>query len=277
MIVRSHPTSQPQSRSGRLLSLREAGAGVRVLELELDRPLAFQPLQCVAMVSANGTNRWLPILSDPERAGRLELGLLRPGAGHTPAEPPMSADLVIRGPFGNGVSPDALDARQVLVVGESDGIAVLRSLTRSCRGGSLLRRQLAASAFFGGRHARDLPFREELKELSIRDGLPMRWTVEQPETGWDGSVGVVPVLFRGLRLEPAATLAVVAGPGPSVKFVVLELLMRGVPEAEIFVVPEIGPCAGADPCDACAGGARYVCRRGPVFTWPELRAAGKSR
>jgi NAD(P)H-flavin reductase len=163
----------------------------------------------------------------------------------------------------------------VLLAGAGEGSAVLLSLAR-------LRAAAGpgppgTTALFGAPRVQDLPFRSELAGLSAAGRLSVRLAVERPEPGWTGAVGVVPVLFRGLTLDPPATAAIVAGPDALCKFVVLELLLRGVAEEAILVVPERGPRCGADACPECERGDRYVCRRGPVFPWPEFRESPAPR
>jgi NAD(P)H-flavin reductase len=96
-------------------------------------------------------------------------------------------------------------------------------------------------------------------------------TVDKGGPGWDGNVGMVPVLFERTELRPRSSLAYVCGPPVMIRFVVQDLLMRGFPEDAIVSTLERMMQCGVGKCNHCCIGHRYVCRDGPVFNYRQIR------
>lgn len=182
------------------------------------------------------------------------------------AMPPVGADLAIRGPFGNGIVLADLHGRDLLVVAEGAAMAPVRALLQGmdrdrARFGRI-------SVLAGAPTPEDLPCHGSLDLPGLRARLDLRLAVEYPNAAWAGEHGVVPVLFRGLDIDPVATIVLVAGSRALFKFAVLEVLMRGVVEGAILVLPERGHRCTPQSCPHCAAGSLFTCREGPVFPYP---------
>ncbi len=267
------PSGTPTGIGGRVLRVEPiCGAGQRVT-VGLDGPLSWLPFQHV-LLSAGGRDRPALFLAPPGEPGRTELCLLGPsGSGEIEAggAPGLTAGTAIRvhGPFGNGLDPGRMRGRELLLIATGQGIASMWGCLSWAVASGEPRGRVTVVA--GARTPADLVYREELESLALQERIDLRMAVEVAGPGWTGPCGVLPVLFRGLRLDPPATTAVLAGPERILKFAVLELLMRGVHEHAIFVVPEIGMRCIPDLCSACPAGQAYVCAQGPVFAWTQVR------
>jgi len=258
------PEAAHEASGVTFLTPRTAAAGSAAWEVRLDRPWAWRALQHALLDEGGPCPRPIPILSPGGSGDRLLLGPL-------PADWTPPAGGRLRGPAGNGLDPAAIAEKDLLVVGAGDGAAVLRPLLRdpAALGGTARK----VTALIGARRREDLPFPDELQALGAGGAVELRLALEQPDQEWKGACGVVPVLFRGLRLDPPATVAVIAGDACLIKFAVLEVLLRGVPENAIHVLPERGLRCGPTDCPECAAGFRYACRQGPVFRWPQVKTA----
>lgn len=252
------------------------GMGQR-LTLGLDAPLRWKPFQHLRLVTE--ACAWpLLFLSPPGETTHPELllsprpltapGVVEPPDAGLPPLPPAGA-VRLRGPLGNGLDPERVRGRELLLIASGRGLAtMLGCLCWAVASGEPRGR---VTVLAGARSPDDLVFREALEDLARQDRIDLRMAVEEAGPGWSGARGVVPVLFRGLRLDPPATTAILAGPAAMLKFAVLELLMRGVHEHAILVVPESGLRCTPATCQACSAGHAYVCDDGPVFAWTQVR------
>jgi NAD(P)H-flavin reductase len=68
------------------------------------------------------------------------------------------------------------------------------------------------------------------------------------------------------------TRAVVVGPPVMYRFVIAELLKRNIAEENIIMSLERRMKCGMGKCGHCQLGGYYVCKEGPVFTYPQLKA-----
>jgi NAD(P)H-flavin reductase len=101
--------------------------------------------------------------------------------------------------------------------------------------------------------------------------VELQVTVDRPAEGWSGHVGVITTLFPRLSLRAAQTFAVVTGPPIMYRFVLLELLGRGIPLDHILFSLERRMKCGVGKCGHCQINGKYCCQDGPVFTYPELK------
>ena len=80
---------------------------------------------------------------------------------------------------------------------------------------------------------------------------------------------VTPLLARA-PYNPSNTLALVCGPEIMMRFAVLELQKRGVPEKRIYLSMERNMKCGLGLCGHCQYGPTFVCKDGPVFRYDHV-------
>ena len=96
-------------------------------------------------------------------------------------------------------------------------------------------------------------------------------TVDRADGKWTGNVGVVTTLFDRLpRLDQPNVRVVVIGPPVMFKFVVTELLARGIAQKHIYCSLERRMKCGIGKCGHCQVNQLYACKDGPVFSLAEL-------
>jgi NAD(P)H-flavin reductase len=81
---------------------------------------------------------------------------------------------------------------------------------------------------------------------------------------------VITTLFPDLKLNPERTVAFVVGPPVMYRFVLLELLGKGIPEKQIVFSLERRMKCGVGKCGHCQINGTYVCQEGPVFSYSRL-------
>jgi NAD(P)H-flavin reductase len=176
--------------------------------------------------------------------------------------------LFLRGPYGRPWPLEEARGRHLLLLSGGMGLAPLRPVVGLFLSGRLGARRL--SLLHGARRPRDIIFKEELSAWQGQ-GLEVLLTVDVPEEGWPGRVGLVTELLGELELEPHRTVAFICGPEIMMRFVLRELLIKGLSPRRLHVSLERRMRCGLGLCGHCQHGVWFVCRDGPVFSYPQVR------
>jgi len=250
-------------------------AGVFTLRLHftdaaVQRTYGFQPGQ-FNMVYLYGVGEVaISIVSDPrdERlydhtirvVGRVTRGLAQLQAG----------DFIgIRGPFGRGWPLREAQGRDVLIVSGGLGCAPTVSvvnyvLNRRERYGRLIIMQ-------GVKHANDLLWRERYSQWAQQPNTEVIIAADVGAALWPWHVGLVTDLFDGIHLNPANTVAMMCGPEGMMRAAVRRLSQSGMDETAIYLSMERNMQCAVGHCGHCQYGGKFVCKDGPVFSYPEIK------
>jgi len=241
------------------------------IELPQGRSLGHAPGQFV-MLSIPGVGEApISISSSPSRSnGRFELCVRRMGdvTGILHGMEP-GALVGVRGPMGHGFPIDQMRGKDVLFAPGGLGLAPLRSLInqvldeRSDFGRVLI--------LYGAKRPAELLFREELEEWAARKDIEFHVTVDRGDESWTGHVGVITTLFPRVTVDPHTTVAVTCGPPIMYRFVLMELLGKGIPESQIYLSLERRMKCGVGKCGHCQINDLYCCKEGPVFTYSQIK------
>jgi NAD(P)H-flavin reductase len=230
----------------------------------------FNPGQ-FSMLYAPGVGELpISISGDPEEPGRLVYTIRSVGkATHALVTRQAGEAVGVRGPFGAGWPMAEARGKDVLIVAGGIGLAPLRPAIYHVlrhRGdyGRLM-------VLYGARSPRDLLFKKELNAWSYVPDTQILNTVDYGGVSWRGYVGVVTTLFKYVRLHPSQTVAMICGPEIMMRYVVRELETRGVPDERIYLSMERNMKCAVGFCGHCQMGPYFVCKDGPVFSYPQMR------
>jgi sulfhydrogenase subunit gamma (sulfur reductase) len=178
--------------------------------------------------------------------------------------------LGIRGPLGRGFPLEVFKGKDVLVVPGGLGMPPARSLIDEILDnrddyGRLI-------VLYGARNPGEILFRDELQKWHQRDDIELLLTVDHPDESWEGHVGVVTQLFPRVEINPFKTIAVTIGPPIMYRFVVMELLGKGLSPEQIWMSFERRMRCGVGKCGHCQVNHRYSCQDGPAWTYAEALA-----
>lgn len=250
--------------------------GVFTLRLGLTDPqardrYAFAPGQ-FNMVYLYGVGEVpISIVSDPEdphlldhtiRAlGRVTRGLEALQAG---------ARLGIRGPYGRGWPLEEAEGRDVVLVTGGLGCAPVVSvinyiLRRRERFGRLVVMQ-------GVKHSYDLIWRERYEQWARLPHTQVLLASDEGAPNWPYQVGVVTVLFDKAQIDWARAVVMMCGPERMMQASARDLMRRGVPEGSLWLSMERNMQCAVGHCGHCQYGGRFVCKDGPVFPYPDVKA-----
>ncbi len=257
----------------RMVDVRDTGPLEKVFTIELPdgRSLGHSPGQFVEVSVLGVGEAPFGVASSPSRSnGSFEICVRRVGdvtnAMHK-MEP--GALLGIRGPFGQGFPIEKMRGKDLLFAPGGMGLPPLRSLIDQVldERGSFGR----VIILYGAKRPEEVLFRDDLDEWMARDDVECRVTVDRGDETWDGHVGVITTLFPGVSINPRNTVAVTCGPPIMYRFVLIELLGKGIPETQIYLSLERRMKCGVGKCGHCQINNLYCCQDGPVFTYAQIK------
>lgn len=180
------------------------------------------------------------------------------------------AEVILRGPYGNGYPLEKFEGKHILIVGGGVGLAPLRSLFLTLVHD--IERYNGITVCFGARSPEDLIYKEQLKEWSKIKGVNLSLSVDKVPKGqkWSGNVGVVTTLLKPLELDVENTIAAVCGPPIMMKFTSLSLLEKGIAPSNLYLSMESKMYCGVGLCRHCTIEHYFVCKDGPVFTYDQF-------
>ena len=253
----------PQMRNHRLFQLK-------FVDEEVASAFSHSPGQFVEVSLLGVGEAPISISSPPTRPGVLEICVRKAGSVTSALFELQKGDLVaLRGPFGRSFPMDLLRGKDLLLVAGGLGMAPLRSLLLSVLDDRRSYGDLVL--MYGARNPDDLLFKYELLGLLNRTDMKYLLSVDKDEEGiWRQYIGVVTGLFDKVQLNPETTFCALCGPPIMYRFVLRELLKRGVAPEQILMSLERMMKCGVGKCGHCAIGEYYCCTNGPVFKYSEI-------
>jgi sulfhydrogenase subunit gamma (sulfur reductase) len=240
---------------------------LRLVDPALNDRWTHRPGQFVELSVIGTGEAPISISSSPTRKGILDLCVRRAGRV-TDALYRMSTNALvgIRGPYGNGFPIEEMEGHDLLIVAGGLGMAPLRSLLWYALDNR--ERFGEITLMYGAKSPGEMLFRDELSSLADVDALRTLLTVDRDTTGtWKHQIGLLPELFKLVRLDAARTYAAVVGPPVVYKFVLRELLAQKFSKDRILMSLERRMKCGVGKCGHCTVGYKYTCIHGPVFTY----------
>ncbi|MCE7945927.1 MAG: oxidoreductase [Chloroflexi bacterium CFX4] len=192
--------------------------------------------------------------------GKLTDALHRLAAGST---------IAIRGPFGRGFPIERFRGKDIIFVAGGLGLAPLRSLIDEVINdrGKFGRIHL----LYGTRTPQDILFAEDLVAWANAPRTEVHITVDRPDEAWKGNVGVITKLFPKLRFHARNTVAIIVGPPVMYKFVLMELLGKGIADGNIWLSFERQMKCAVGKCGHCQLHHIYTCQDGPAFSYAQVK------
>lgn len=174
----------------------------------------------------------------------------------------------VRGPFGTSWPLDQHHGKDIFIAAGGIGLPPLRPvLYQVMQQRSDFGRVVV---IYGARTPADLQFTKEYKAWE-EAGIELIVTVDRGDDKWTGLVGVVPLMFYRLRMDPRKSVVYTCGPEIMIRFVIFEALARRIPVDNIFISMERNMRCGLGLCGHCQIGPYFVCKDGPVFTYEQLQ------
>ncbi len=262
----------------RIVSVRPMTDLEKLFTVELPDGLSLdhRPGQFVELSVLGVGEAPISISSSPSRSnGTFELCVRRAG-DVTGALHRMGPGQIVgvRGPFGHGFQVDRFYGKDLLFAPGGLGLAPLRSLINQV----LDERHLygRVTILYGAKNPSELLFKDELAEWKARGDVDVHVTVDRPAPGWTGNVGVITTLFPKVEVYARNTVGIVCGPPVMYRFVLMELLGKGITDGNIYLSLERRMKCGVGKCGHCQFNHIYACQSGPVFSYADIKGVAEA-
>lgn len=257
----------------RVVEVRPIAKLEKLFTLELPRGLSLhhEPGQFVEVSRLGVGEAPISISSSPGRSnGTFEICVRQAGdlTGILHTLSPGDT-LGIRGPFGRGFPIRRFRGKDILFAPGGLGLAPLRSLINEVLDNRAHFGRVII--LYGARTPAELLFTDELAEWGQRDDVELRLTVDRADEHWKGHVGVITTLFPDVQIHARNTVAITVGPPAMYRFVLLELLGKGLAEGNIWLSLERRMKCGVGKCGHCQMNHIYTCLDGPVFSYARIK------
>ncbi len=237
---------------------------LRLLDTELQKSYRWEPGQFNMLYVPGYGEAAISMSSDVESSDGLVIHTIRNAGSVTKAAGQLRpGDVVgLRGPFGTAWPLKAIEGMDVVISCGGIGLPPLRGALYS-----IMRQRDhygKVILLYGARTPEDLIYQSEYENWQ-KAGIEMQATVDRGEETWTGRVGVVPMMFYNVRLDPRKSAVLACGPEIMMRFVIYEALARRIPAEHIFVSLERNMKCGQGACGHCQMGPYFICKDGPVF------------
>lgn len=243
----------------------------KLFEITLDnkKKLGSGPGQFVELSVFGVGEAPISVSSSPTRSKKsFELVIRRVGNVTSALHNMKLGDTVgVRGPFGKGVPYKELEGMDLLIVAGGIGLAPARSfidfaIDNKKKYGRII-------VLFGAKTPAERLFIKEVDEW--KDQIEYHETVDHESSDWKGNVGVITTLFPKISVDPKNTAVMIVGPPIMYKFVLVECKKLEIPDRQIIMSLERRMKCGVGKCGHCQMDGIYVCQKGPVFRYSDIR------
>ena len=266
MIAKNPYIPQP----ARVIETIDETPTIKTLVLAPDPPMAFRAGQFVQLTLPGVGEAPFTPSSSPLEADRLAITILKTGAVTDGLhECTAGQTLGLRGPFGKGYPLEKVEGKQVLVIGGGVGLAPLRALILALLAD--LGKVKRVSIKYGARCMSELLYRDQHTGWAGEAKVDFDCSIDNPEEGWSGKVGVVTTLLDGLDIDRSNSFVFVCGPSIMLRFTVMKLLGEGFSPEQIYLSMNRRMSCGMGLCGRCNIGPYYLCKDGPDMNYTLIK------
>ncbi|WP_020653152.1 FAD/NAD(P)-binding protein [Massilia niastensis] len=186
------------------------------------------------------------------------------------AELQVGERIGLRGPYGRGWPLQQAIGHDVLILTGGLGCAPVVSAINYV---TLRRSSFGRLTIIQGvKHADDLLWRDRYAVWADMPDTQVLLSADHGGPVWPWHVGLVTEVFGETHVAPERTLVMMCGPEGMMRASVTALRARGIEEGNIYLSMERNMQCALGHCGHCQYGPAFICRQGPVFAYPEVKA-----
>ncbi len=176
----------------------------------------------------------------------------------------------LRGPFGRGWPLPLAQGKDVLIITGGLGCAPSVSIIHH-----ILKHRVAFGRLFilqGVKHSDDLIFQKQYQQWAALPNVQVALAADSSKPNWPGHTGLITELLEQINLDINNTLCMMCGPEGMMRASVQRLTQLNFPEDAIYLSLERNMECAVGHCGHCQFGGDFICKEGPVFPYPQVKA-----
>ena len=235
------------------------------------QPFSFHPGQFNMLYLYGVGEVAISIASDPAEKSYLSHTIRAVGRVTKALQHLKKGDEIgIRGPYGKGWPLHDARGKDVLIVTGGLGCAPTVSVINYI----LARREQygTLNILQGVKHSDDFIFRKQYAIWQQSPNTNVRIAADFAGPKWPWSVGYVTDMIESLPLRSNTTVAMMCGPEMMMHAAIGSLTKKGLSEDDIYLSMERNMACGIGLCGHCQYGGLFICKDGPVFAYPKIKA-----
>lgn len=212
----------------------------------------------------------ISIVSDPQDEHAYDHTIRRLGRVTNVLAGLQEGDRIgVRGAYGRGWPVQQAEGKDVVLITGGLGCApVVSVINYVLKRRDRFRRLIIMQ---GVKHSDDLIWREKYETWSKQADTQVILAASQGGAGWPWATGHITELVSEIDFDPQNCTVMMCGPEGMMIAAIKELLPRNVPESAIWLSMERNMQCAIGHCGHCQHGPNFVCKDGPVFSYPELK------
>ncbi len=213
----------------------------------------------------------ISIASDPAEKSYLSHTIRAVGRVTKALQTVQEGDHIgIRGPYGKGWPLKEAQGKDIIVVtgglGCAPSVSIINYiLSRRSQYGALKILQ-------GVKHSEDFIFRKQYALWQQAPNTDVYIAADQAGPHWPWGIGYVTDMIQPLTLHPDRTIALLCGPEMMMHTAIDALKKKEIAEEAIYLSMERNMACGIGHCGHCQYGGLFVCKAGPIFAYPRVKA-----
>ena len=176
----------------------------------------------------------------------------------------------IRGPYGKGWPLERARGKDIVIVTGGLGCAPTLSVINFI----LARRKEYGTLYIlqGIKHSDDFIFKKQYAKWQQQVDTQVYIAANLAGPHWPWGVGYVTDMIQTLSLDADKVLAMMCGPERMMHAAINALIKKGMQEEAIYLSMERNMACGIGHCGHCQYGGLFVCKDGPIFAYPTIKA-----
>ena len=176
--------------------------------------------------------------------------------------------LLMRGPYGNGFDIEQFKGKEVVVIAGGTGLSPVKGIVDYFSGHP--DEAVSITLIAGFKSPQDILFKKDFEKWEKT--LQVIKTVDSAPEGYCGLTGMVTKYIPDLPIvDSSNSVFITVGPPVMIRFTIMEILKRGIPETNIWISNERKMCCGLGKCGHCKMDDTYICLDGPVFNYAKSK------
>lgn len=243
---------------------------LRFTDPELSKTYAFLPGQ-FNMVYLYGVGEVaISIVSDPMKKDRFDHTIRAVGRVTQALEQLKPGEQIgIRGPFGRGWPLELAKGKNVIILTGGLGCAPVVSAINYII--ARIDEYKSLKILQGVKHSHDFIFYNRYQQWYQVPKTEVIIAADKADLTWPWRTGRVTDMIASLDIHADNSIVMMCGPEIMMRTAIAGFVKKNIPENNLYLSMERNMECAVGHCGHCQYGGLFICKNGPVFSFPEIK------